>query len=269
MTTATEAEPLYLELPPTASFARRRVGWFAGRGAAADGRLGTLRLVLYPRVRSQDAVEIDEYGVQEEADTQEAPGCRSFLLENDDDPDEEGPFRCVVGSAAACGCEMGNYDRRRETQVGCKHRAALSALVAAGAFPEPLRRRRYGGSVTVTRFTDGPARGRWLTLARAPQFLRVTRDARTGKFDALDQLADEPLSSEEVWVYVSEGEAASVHIDYRDADGRRRGRTERLHEYRLCADQPDEETLRDTQKWRAWCVAQAAKVKASNVPGAS
>lgn len=49
---------------------------------------------------------------------------------------------------------------------------------------------------------------------------------------------------------------AGCDIDYRDKQGRRRGAWYATGEYRVCAEQPDDETLRDTAKWRAWCVEQ-------------
>lgn len=52
-------------------------------------------------------------------------------------------------------------------------------------------------------FTDGPAEGVTLpALRRLPVFLRVVQDAASGKWDALDQLEDEPREGEVVHVYV-------------------------------------------------------------------
>src|SRR5262249_7625814 len=124
-------------LAPTASYARRDWVWMPADPAAwTDGRLGTLTLVMqHGRSRAGLKVEVDHYGVQEELELSLPAGVRAFLLENDSDPDEYGPFRCVVGSVKeTCNCESGGFDRNRQPdrEVGCKHRAALLALVTEG-----------------------------------------------------------------------------------------------------------------------------------------
>jgi len=103
----------------------------------------------------------------------------------------------------------------------------------------------------VTRFLNGPLGGGALMLRRAPLFLRVTRDAK-GKFDALDQLTDTPDPAEAIFVYRRKGKAGSLHIDYT----RRRSAWFAIAEYELLPEQPVEEVMRSTEKWRAWCVEQ-------------
>lgn len=121
--------PRYVKLGPTATYRRRRAGWFPG----GENRLGTLRLVLDRAGRSGDSTEVDGYAVQEELDLGLPAGIRSFLLENETEPDEYGPFRCVLGGMVAwCGCEAGWYDTHRAAPTGCKHRDALSRLIDEG-----------------------------------------------------------------------------------------------------------------------------------------
>jgi hypothetical protein len=129
--------PHYLDLGPTPTYPRRRAGWFpvepADRSGRGENRLGTLRLVLDRARCSTDTTEIDEYAVQEELDLDLPRGVRSFLLENETEPDEFGPFRCVIGGHVNwCGCEAGWFDQRRYQPTGCKHRDALAPLVEAG-----------------------------------------------------------------------------------------------------------------------------------------
>lgn len=253
---ATASNPTYFDLGKTDSYKRRRMGWFPGLGDHCDGRLGTMRIIVEPVSRSADAIQIDHYGVQDDPE-QPYFGCRSFLLENDDDPDEYGPFRCVVGGAIQlCGCEMGRFDQNRAIPTGCKHRAALSLLVEAGYFPI---RRRPKESNFMTDFLDGPAQGQFLSLARHPHFLRVT--CEEDNFDALDKLDDESRPSERLMVYVFVAVTGTAHISYRDENGRRRGRSEKMVEYRLYEVQPDDATMRDTDRWRAWARAELAKIQ--------
>lgn len=112
------------------------------------------------------------------------------------------------------------------------------------------------------RFLDGPARKTFLTLERVPLFLRVTfgcsNPAMAPKWDALDQLEDEPGPEEEIHVYRRHGELGTVHVDTTEK-GRRVGRWYRLAEYRLHPVQPDDATVRNTVAWRNWCQAEWAK----------
>jgi hypothetical protein len=58
---------------------------------------------------------------------------RSFLLENFTEPDEYGPFRCVVGGMhETCGCEAGRISAALSESADCKHAAALADLIRAG-----------------------------------------------------------------------------------------------------------------------------------------
>ena len=113
----------------------------------------------------------------------------------------------------------------------------------------------------MTRFTDGPAAGKFLGLARNPLFLRVTVASREGgsEFDALDGIRDKPEPSEAVHVYRKTSDDGSVHYCGRGKDGKRFSRWERNATYALYANQPDDATVRDTAAWRAWCQSEVAK----------
>ena len=62
----------------------------------------------------------------------------------------------------------------------------------------------------MTTFIDGPAKGQHLALKRAPRFLRVV--VADGKWDALDQIEDEPRPGELVYAYEVHGPVGSCHI---------------------------------------------------------
>lgn len=73
----------------------------------------------------------------------------------------------------------------------------------------------------MVKFLDGPAADQVLMLKRAPLFLRVTRgpthrDKKTGllahKWDALDQLDDEPTVKEDVYLYMAVDQPRFAHI---------------------------------------------------------
>lgn len=113
----------------------------------------------------------------------------------------------------------------------------------------------------MIRFLDGPAAGVALFLKRAPVYLRAVMahdDGQSVEWDALDQLDDTPKDSEGVVAYKRVGSVGWVHIDRSNP---RRGEWYRIGEYKLCAEQPAEEDMRDTARWRAWCVAQQGRDK--------
>jgi hypothetical protein len=109
----------------------------------------------------------------------------------------------------------------------------------------------------VTSFIDGPAQGKTLMLLRAPHFLRAVKAPDT-QWDALDQLHDVPAANETIVAYEMVGEPTFVHIR-RD---RRHGGSGcfRGGRYRVVADQPPDEVLRSTTRWREWCVARVGQI---------
>ena len=111
----------------------------------------------------------------------------------------------------------------------------------------------------MTRFTDGPAAKQMLMLKRSPLYLRVVQNAK-GKFDGLDQLTDEPGPDEQVCAYRLVSVDGWAMVDWTE-NGKRRGGCFPSATYAVVAEQPDDATMRDTAKWRAWCYAEQAKAK--------
>lgn len=107
----------------------------------------------------------------------------------------------------------------------------------------------------MIRFLDGPAAAKFLILRRAPLYLRVVYDSFNRKWDALDQLNDQAAAGETIVVYRRVGEARAGFVDWTER-GRRRGGYSAIASYSLVAEQPDDATVRDTTKWRAWCCEQ-------------
>lgn len=101
-------------------------------------------------------------------------------------------------------------------------------------------------------FIDGPAIGRRLNLRRTPVFLRVVVEA-DGRFDALDQLDDDPTPTETIYAYRLTGQPSRGI-----ACTRGKGCRTFVHaEYRLCEDQPIGSESRES--WSQWTEEQAVK----------
>lgn len=102
----------------------------------------------------------------------------------------------------------------------------------------------------MTRFLDGPAAGEVLMLQRAPDYLRAVQNALSGAWDALDLLKDTPGPTDLLIVaYRRVGDRTSCHVDWtRQRSGWYMGGS-----YELVAEQPADDVLRDTERWRAWC----------------
>lgn len=107
----------------------------------------------------------------------------------------------------------------------------------------------------TTRFHGGPADGKVLCMARAPVFLRVVVEGDA--VDALDLLDDEPKVSETLHAYRKVSDDGTVHVDGRDASGKRFGRWYACATYRINDDQPDDAVMRDAAAWRKWCMDNA------------
>ena len=100
--------------------------------------------------------------------------------------------------------------------------------------------------MTLATFLDGPATGRTLMLKRSPKFLRVVES--DGGFDALDQPDDTPRPTEKLYAYQLADKRGTVHI----CGGRASG-WHALVDYKVISEQPTDETMRGTDKWREWC----------------
>lgn len=103
----------------------------------------------------------------------------------------------------------------------------------------------------MTSFKDGPAKGQRLMLKRAVTFLRVVE--LQGKWDALDQLTDEPEDNENVYAYKITGQPGHCHINM----GRGRGGFYPIAEYAMCPEQPPDSVMRSRKEWGEWCEAKA------------
>lgn len=103
----------------------------------------------------------------------------------------------------------------------------------------------------MTTFEDGPAKGQHLMLRRAARFLRVTEVA--GKFDALDQPHDTPLSDEKLYAYEITAKPGMCHIrsGKQGASG-----FYPIASYRFCSVQPTDKQMRSVMLWSEWCQLQ-------------
>lgn len=106
----------------------------------------------------------------------------------------------------------------------------------------------------MTKFQDGPAKGKTLMLKRSPIFLRVVtvRDS----VDALDQPDDRPRKGEVCFAYILTGKPGSCHI--KAAKGR--SGFYPIAEYRLAPSQPNQRVMHDDGLWSVWCEANRAHV---------
>lgn len=99
----------------------------------------------------------------------------------------------------------------------------------------------------MTIFNGGPANGKVLNLKRSPLYLRVTQAG--DRFDALDQLSDEPRQGETVFAYHRSCEPGMMHINAKGGAGGFFS----FATYGYIAEQPSLAELMDTTLWREWC----------------
>lgn len=113
----------------------------------------------------------------------------------------------------------------------------------------------------MTTFDDGPAKGRTLSLRRAPWLLRVVR-SKAGEWDALDQLDDTPKRGETIHVYRRVTEVNRYHLKasgkMKAASGFYEGAA-----YKALPIQPKPEEVWETEAWRTWCTTKGKKVLAA------
>lgn len=111
-------------------------------------------------------------------------------------------------------------------------------------------------------FLDGPANGQRLMLRRAPIFLRV--ELKNGKWDALDQISDEPQQGALLYVYRLASEVGTCHMNF----GRGKGGWYSIADYRYYGDdrQPPETVMQDLSQWHTWCVEAHKKDPAGQNP---
>lgn len=97
----------------------------------------------------------------------------------------------------------------------------------------------------MTTFVDGPAKGQTLMLKRAPLLLRVTQEG--DKWDALDQLEDQPRSTETLHAYELACRPGSCFVDGSKIHGRFT-----VAHYKLVIPQPAETVMRSNAAWAEW-----------------
>jgi len=117
----------------------------------------------------------------------------------------------------------------------------------------------------MTGFNDGPAAGQRLMLKRAPYLLRVTEEG--GKFDALNELSDEPRPGEKLYAYkmdLSDGGPSFCHIR---ASKPAASGFYVIARYKLIEPQPPDEVMRDNAKWGHWCDTSELRVEWENASG--
>ena len=109
-------------------------------------------------------------------------------------------------------------------------------------------------------FSNGPAGGECLNLARAPIMLRVVIDP-DGKIDALDQPEDSVRPGEAVHVYML---ARASNVAFVDGvrGGRRHGWREVMSHYVHFAEPVPAEITNDNARWAAWCAAEEDRLRA-------
>ncbi len=117
----------------------------------------------------------------------------------------------------------------------------------------------------MVKFQDGPAAGETLALRRVPKVLRVVckreRCGRLNNWDALNELEDEPESSESIFVYIRRDDlgVSKYHLLL---NPRRLSGWYFNASYSFLAVQPADEIMRDTAKWRTWCDANVDRLSA-------
>ncbi len=116
-----------------------------------------------------------------------------------------------------------------------------------------------GGEDVSCLFLDGPAKDVALTLARAPFFLRVVRENGVvlKRWDALDQLDDEPKPEELIYVYRLADKPIRGMIDGKKYRGPFLAASYRFHE-----TQPTDAEARTNAAWREWTERNAAPYRA-------
>lgn len=99
----------------------------------------------------------------------------------------------------------------------------------------------------MTRFVDGPAKGKTLMLKRAPVFLRVVQNSKTGAIDALDQEHDVAGPDENLFAYQLTAMPARAFIDGPKISG-----CYPIASYQLVERPPTTNEMRSNAGWILW-----------------
>lgn len=125
------------ELCPTRTYARRSFTWIPTKPEYRQrtGVLGNLLTKLqHSRAGVNRSVEVDSYGVERDTPEPGDEGGQAFWLVNHTDPQQEQPYRCVVGGLKPkCSCKASKCQVRDDAgELVCKHFAALTRLIEGG-----------------------------------------------------------------------------------------------------------------------------------------
>lgn len=121
---------LCLDLPPTATYARRMAVWLPADPSEGDGRLGSLTVVLQRSRKAGAVVESDTYAVVADSPPLNQMG-EAYLLLNETDPDQPDVYKVVAGGPQpSCTCKAGLC------RLPCKHKDAIRAVIDAGGLGE-------------------------------------------------------------------------------------------------------------------------------------
>lgn len=126
----TDYDPVTLDIGETATYAKREITWHP-----TGPKEGLLVIRLWERTRRRKGpnagrlgYEADVYQVME---IDPPPGviCRAFGFLNRFDPEQELPYRVLVGRETSCSCKAGRC--RAESD---KHADAMRELLDTGVF---------------------------------------------------------------------------------------------------------------------------------------
>lgn len=124
-------------LPPSRTYPRRSFTWIptTDEYAAKTAIVGNL-LTKQQKSKSgvRRKVEVSSYCVERDTPQAGDEGGVAFWVVNTLNPDQEEPYRCVVGGLQPkCGCKAGKCKvTDDEGSLVCKHNAALRHLIAMG-----------------------------------------------------------------------------------------------------------------------------------------
>lgn len=120
------------ELAPTATYAKRSFVFTPvdPEYPEPDGRLGNLTLKLQAaKGGTGRKIDLDTYAIEESDNHNAAPGNRVFWFINLTDKAQVEPYETTVGPNHKCTCKAGKC----KVESGCKHVAAMTALIEEGA----------------------------------------------------------------------------------------------------------------------------------------
>lgn len=120
-------------IAPTKTYALREIVWIPGSGEDGIGRL-LVKQQYRDGKRHNYEYDLDSYAVNRDTPEPHDNGGTAFWLHNITDPEQEQPYRCVVGGLTPkCNCKASRCDVRDEAgELTCKHICSLSFLIENG-----------------------------------------------------------------------------------------------------------------------------------------